>query len=745
MPKIRGSFVTALPIKPTHPVAVILPVYRGVEMTERCILAVMPNILAIPGSRILAINDASPDMGMQEMLEQFAAQWPNIFVVIKNETNIGFTGTVNLGFAYFSQYDAVLLNSDVIVPEDWLSRIINEAYSRTNIGTVTPFSNNATICSFPNFLRENVLPFGLDADSIDAVFRHKKLPCLEAPTGVGFCMYIRRACLDKIGYLNEEKFSKGYGEENDLCQRALKSGWLNIISPNIYVYHEGGVSFSSDKEPLVDQAMCVLDNLHPNYHNDIQLFIKKDPVKSLRVARYIQLLSTIPIPKVLHVSHALGGGVAQHIDELSQYFSQRIAHILLAPHGKDGAISISFLSSRFADKLLFTIPSGYSDLISLLKAIGVSAVHFHHTHGLDSIIFNLPVDLGIAHLLTVHDYYWLNANPTLTDETGKYPGFYSDTQRNPLYPFPQGLTPESWQKQFRPLIETASYVVFPSNATKAIFDNVYYPTNAVVAPHIEPQLAIDRKPRPFTKKDNYTVGVLGAISREKGADILEQIAGKAKSLGLPIKFKLIGYAYKSLKSVETTGQYKNKDLENLIRKHEPDIIFFPAQWPETYSYTLSHALNSGLPIIAPSTGAFPERLSGRQNVLLFNHLKPASELIDQISAFIEKLSKGILITAPIFESDKSKHDFYFNDYIPIVSRDLKVLKAKETTPIELKSMKILNCSDGKNKSWRETLLRILWPLYVNPWMQCISQRIPYEVRRSIKRSLSHSAIYDILN
>jgi len=737
--------VTAIPIKPTHPVAVILPVYRGVEMTERCILAAMPNILAIPGSRILAINDASTDIGMQEMLEQFAAQWPNVFVVIKNEKNICFTGTVNRGFVYFSQHDAVLLNSDVIVPKDWLSRLIDEAYSRTNIGTVTPFSNNATLCSFPNFLKENIVPFGLDVDSIDAVFRHEKLPCLEAPTGVGFCMYIRRACLDKIGYLNEREFSKGYGEENDLCQRAFKNGWLNIISPNIYVYHEGGVSFSSDKKPLVDQAMCVLDKLHPNYHNDIQLFIKRDPVKSLRVARYIQLLSTIPIPKVLHVSHALGGGVAQHIDELSQYFSQRIAHILLAPHEKNGIVSISFLSSQFADKLIFAIPSGYSDLISLLKAIGVSAVHFHHTHDLDSIILNLPVDLGVTHLLTVHDYYWLNANPTLTDETGKYAGFYSDTQRNPLYPLPQGLTPESWQKQFRPMIETASYVVFPSNATKTIFDNVYHLTNAVVAPHIEAQLAIDRKQRPFTKKNHYAIGVLGAISREKGADVLEQVAGKAKSLGLPIKFKLIGYAYKSLQSVETTGKYKNRDLENLIRKHELDIIFFPAQWPETYSYTLSHALNSGLPIIAPSIGAFPERLSGRQNVLLFNHLKPASELIDQISSFIEKLSKGILITASIFESDKSKHDFYLNDYIPIVSRDLKVLKAYETMPIVLNAMKILNCSDGKNTSWREALLRILWPLYMNPWMQWISQRIPYKVRRSIKRSLSRSAIHDIIN
>ena len=242
-----GSFVIPSPIKPTHPVAVILPVYRGIEMTKRCILAAMPGILAVPDARLIAINDASPDVGMQEMLEQLASQWPNIFVLLKNESNLGFVGTVNRGFAYFPQHDAVLLNSDVIVPQDWLRRLIDEAYSRADIGTVTPFSNNATICSFPHFLQENPPPFNLDVDSVDAVFRHAKLPCIVAPTGVGFCMYIRRACLDVIGYLNQEKFGRGYGEENDLCQRALKSGWHNIISPNLYAYHEGGVSFSSDK------------------------------------------------------------------------------------------------------------------------------------------------------------------------------------------------------------------------------------------------------------------------------------------------------------------------------------------------------------------------------------------------------------------------------------------------------------------------------------------------------------------
>ena len=40
-------------------------------------------------------------------------------------------------------------------------------------------------------------------------------------------------------------------------------------------------------------------------------------------------------------------------------------------------------------------------------------------------------------------------------------------------------------------------------------------------------------------------------------------------------------------------------------------MWFPAPWPETYSYTLSAALTAGLPVVATRIGAFPERLADR--------------------------------------------------------------------------------------------------------------------------------------
>jgi hypothetical protein len=59
------------------------------------------------------------------------------------------------------------------------------------------------------------------------------------------------------------------------------------------------------------------------------------------------------------------------------------------------------------------------------------------------------------------------------------------------------------------------------------------------------------------------------------------------------------------------GRYEEKDLPRLLDWIKPDLVWFPALWPETYSYTLSACLAAGLPVVAADIGAFPERLSGR--------------------------------------------------------------------------------------------------------------------------------------
>jgi hypothetical protein len=57
-------------------------------------------------------------------------------------------------------------------------------------------------------------------------------------------------------------------------------------------------------------------------------------------------------------------------------------------------------------------------------------------------------------------------------------------------------------------------------------------------------------------------------------------------------------------------------LPALIAAERPDVIWFPSQVPESYSYTLSVALDSGAAIVASAMGALPERLAGHPRAIL---------------------------------------------------------------------------------------------------------------------------------
>ena len=105
--------------------------------------------------------------------------------------------------------DVLLLNSDTVVTNNWLNNILKCAYSSNDIATVTPLSNNATICSVPNFVQDNDLPDGFDIDSFADLVSTKSLRLYpQLPTAHGFCMFIKRDILDIFGFFNLELFGK---------------------------------------------------------------------------------------------------------------------------------------------------------------------------------------------------------------------------------------------------------------------------------------------------------------------------------------------------------------------------------------------------------------------------------------------------------------------------------------------------------------------------------------------------------
>jgi glycosyltransferase involved in cell wall biosynthesis len=435
-------------------------------------------------------------------------------------------------------------------------------------------------------------------------------------------MYIRRDCLRNVGLFDAEHFGKGYGEENDFSVRAATAGWRNVLCADTYVLHVGSVSFQADKKPGVQRAMQTLRKLHPDYEPAVLQFVSQDPIRPLRLAIDLARLAERRLPRILVVTHDRLGGTQKHIDDLAELFTSEIDFLLLRP-APNGSVTLSWLRKDEPLCLTFNVDKNFEQLLQVLRMIGISRVHFHHLLAQHPRIWGIATDLDVEYDFSVHDYYSMCPQISLTGRDNKYCGEkgVSDCGRCLAdQPAPGDVDIQTWRSNYERLLHHASRVFAPS---AYVADRIrrYFPEARVHAvPHPETDKvlrAAPPTPRVSTVGRALKIGVLGALSPVKGPDLLEACAIDAKRRGLPLQFDLFGYAYRHLLSAPKSaltvyGQYEPDQLQALFDHYQPDLIWFPAQWPETYSYTLSEAIASSMPVVCPDIGAFPERIVGRE-------------------------------------------------------------------------------------------------------------------------------------
>lgn len=261
---------------------VVIPVYRGLETTRACIASVLAQRGATP-CEVVVVDDATPEPGIADYLDGLAARGE--VTLLRNPRNLGFVQSVNRGMALHPDRDVVLLNSDAEVANDWLGRLSAQLHAAPDIATVTPFSNNATVCSYPFEGWTGGVPGTLGLAGLDALFaRANAGASVELPTAVGFCMLLRREALAELGLFDAERFGRGYGEENDFCMRALKAGWKHRLAGDVFVLHHGSVSFSAERAERVVAATRALLEVHPEYTGLVKDFLIRDPAAGLREA-----------------------------------------------------------------------------------------------------------------------------------------------------------------------------------------------------------------------------------------------------------------------------------------------------------------------------------------------------------------------------------------------------------------------------------------------------------------------------
>lgn len=602
-------------------VDIIVPVYKDQELTLRCIASVLQADYSLP-VELTVINDASPEPELIGELEWLAQN--GLVTLLTNSDNLGFVKSVNKGMALHPKRDVVLLNSDTEVYNDWLDRLHQVALGADDTATVTPLSNNATICSYPRFLHDNPYPLETPYPMLDrlAAACNQGLSA-EAPTGVGFCMYIRRGALEDVGYFDEEAFGKGYGEENDFCQKAIRKGWKNLITAEVFVRHLGGASFLGEKGKRIANALTILAQRYPDYQQQVDDYIRRDPLQAARQNLDLSRLATfVREENILMVCHSRGGGAERHLqdDAETAMKSGKGVFIMRPERGAPGKVRIQHPKCR---QLLNQPLLSLADTDKLAEALGELGITLINPHGMVDFSEDAPLDLqklasrlNVPIQVDIHDYKVICPRINLADENGVYcgePGTDACNQCLAARGNDFGATDIKRWRDIHGQVLRASEIVWVPDEDVAQRLSRYFPDVAYrVAPHDSISPPAYSAVKPIAVGGRLHIVVIGAISKLKGFNVLLACARDAQKRKLPLRFTVMGYSLNDAllreAGVEITGQYREQEAAAMLKSLQPGLIWLPSVWPETYSYTLSIALTSDCPVAAFDIGAIASRL-----------------------------------------------------------------------------------------------------------------------------------------
>lgn len=655
-------------------VDVVVPVYNARELTLRCLASVLEH--ATGDYRLVVVDDKSTDPDVLPALRAVRDSSPRV-VLLENPENLGFVGTANRGMRHAAGRDVILLNSDTEVFAGFRDRLEKAAYADARTGMASPLSNNATICSVPEFCRENALPPGLtkpEMAALVAAASEKSRPTLVTPHG--FCMYVRADFLDDVGYFDEKLFGRGFGEENDLGERAKEKGWRTVLADDVYVWHQGKASFSAEGYALERRHAEVLERRHPGYHAAVAKFVRDNPLASVHRAlnRHLRRRSHRVEPAPLLLVHESPftepcGGVEHCVRDLVR--AMALPRVVIA-FPEEGAIAVTeVFDGAIDDPIRYDFRLGAAPerfchdhdeatraLEDALDLLRVGWVHVHHLMFLPLTFTEALARRKIPYLVTVHDFYPVCTSFNLLDFrslTLCCPESCGDDARTlacqtalaKTLGEPPASEPLRFLARHRGLqtnaLRGAHSVLFPSESTRRITMRalpVGERTRVVPHGYEAPDPLPPRRPSAGPLK----VALIGQIAyASKGAEAylatMALVAAETRDVEWHTfgRTDLHGFdqrldALPGGAKVVRHGAYRRETIIADLRAAGIDVGLLLPPWPETHSYTLSELLAAKVPVVARRTGALEERLEGTPYGVLVEDPAEAAREIARLAA-----------------------------------------------------------------------------------------------------------------
>jgi GT2 family glycosyltransferase len=227
--------------------SVVIVSYNAREDLARCLRSLRDPRPAV-SHEIVVVDNGSSDGSVSA-----ARGWPDVRVIELGQ-NLGFAAASNVGIRATAGRHVLLLNSDTIVPEGAIDRLLDVLNRHPEAAVVGPRLVDESgqpelsfgrMLSPLNEIRQKRLTHAAIRGTPWAVRRVERMTRqAQWPDWVsGACLLVRREDAERVGLLDERYFM--YTEDVDFCAAIRAAGRRILYAPEVEVVHLRGRSVAS--------------------------------------------------------------------------------------------------------------------------------------------------------------------------------------------------------------------------------------------------------------------------------------------------------------------------------------------------------------------------------------------------------------------------------------------------------------------------------------------------------------------
>lgn len=207
--------------------------------------------------KVILVDNASKkeeQAFIKASFDRYADSEQGNWLFIQEEKNSGFSGGNNVGIKKFLEDPEIshicLLNSDVIVTDHWLDRLVEKKEDAVSAVTNKADSEQCVPCDYDFTLSEaiNTDDIGVQEHIYKTINQYSNRRYTDFNGSMVesdvtfFCVLFKKSVVQIVGLLDETFFPGGY-EDDDYCFRLKQNGIKPILCRDVFIHHWGSASF----------------------------------------------------------------------------------------------------------------------------------------------------------------------------------------------------------------------------------------------------------------------------------------------------------------------------------------------------------------------------------------------------------------------------------------------------------------------------------------------------------------------